>query len=402
MRKLPDAGTLPPGPKWCCSVGTQKGSSVLPSVRNGKHIATGSEDGAARLQDTATGAEVVLLGGHLGPVHCVAFSPDGKRIVTGSDDKTAKLWDAATGLELSTLRGHMSGVRCVSFSPNSRRLLTGSVDGTAKLWDAATGAEVATLRGHSGLVQCVAFSPNGSRSLRPPATRRLGCGTQLPAPNWSRSAGKRTGFIMSPLARTARGSSPRLEDRGDYRKHGAVTPRDDPAGRRGGHDNRQTRGRYDLDSTLFLEKRHMASIIILTGPSQGAYYPLGQRTISIGRDEAADIQVVDEHASRKHVQIRLEPSDGQYHAMDMHSKNGVFVNGLKIQDVALDDDDEIVIGQTTVLFTDADFQTREAAWNHSKQRGQHGRATQTGELEARNCSMQAAQVRSMRLHVGND
>ena len=34
------------------------------------------------------------------------FPPDGARIVSGSDDKTVRVWDAASGAELLVLRGH--------------------------------------------------------------------------------------------------------------------------------------------------------------------------------------------------------------------------------------------------------------------------------------------------------
>ena len=94
----------------------------------------------------------------------------------------------------------------------------------------------------------------------------------------------------------------------------------------------------------------MASIIIMSGPNKGDYYPLGHRTNVIGRDEALLIQILDEHVSRKHVQIRFDKDKGQYFALDMKSKHGVFINGGKINnETALADGDQIYIGQTDFL-----------------------------------------------------
>jgi WD40 repeat protein len=53
---------------------------------DGTRVVTASEDGTALGMDTATGALIVTLRGHSGPVWSAAFSPDGKRIVTASED----------------------------------------------------------------------------------------------------------------------------------------------------------------------------------------------------------------------------------------------------------------------------------------------------------------------------
>ena len=94
--------------------------------------------------------ELLTLKGHAGPVCSVSWSPDGTRLATGSEDGTAKVWDAAGGRELLTLKGHTGWVRSVSWSPDGTRLATGSEDGTAKVWDAAGGRGTAHPQGAYG------------------------------------------------------------------------------------------------------------------------------------------------------------------------------------------------------------------------------------------------------------
>ena len=115
----------------------------------------------------------------------------------------------------------------------------------------------------------------------------------------------------------------------------------------------------------------MASIIVATGKQKGDYYPLGHRTNVIGRDEALPIQIIDEHISRKHMQLRFNSDKNEYSVLDMKSKHGVFINGNKIaSETALADGDQIGIGQTTLLFTVKDFEDRESALSHFKKVGE--------------------------------
>lgn len=120
----------------------------------------------------------------------------------------------------------------------------------------------------------------------------------------------------------------------------------------------------------------MASIIVATGERKGDYYPLGRRTNVIGRDEALLIQILDEHVSRKHMQIHFDEDKQQYYALDMKSKHGVFINGIKINnETVLADGDQIGVGQTTILFTLKDFEDRESALSHFKKVGERIRPT---------------------------
>jgi len=120
----------------------------------------------------------------------------------------------------------------------------------------------------------------------------------------------------------------------------------------------------------------MASIIVMSGTQKGNYYPLGHRTNVLGRDEGLLIQILDEHVSRKHMQIRFDKDKGQYCAFDMKSKHGVFINGSKINnETALADCDQIHIGQTDLLFIEKDFADGESALSYYKKVGERIRPT---------------------------
>ena len=115
----------------------------------------------------------------------------------------------------------------------------------------------------------------------------------------------------------------------------------------------------------------MPSIIVISGSQKGYYYPLGQRTNVIGRDEALPIQILDELVSRKHLQIRFDRDDRRYYAIDMKSRHGLFINGKKISsETVLVDGDRITIGKTNLVFTSKDFEDRESALSYYKKVGE--------------------------------
>ena len=120
----------------------------------------------------------------------------------------------------------------------------------------------------------------------------------------------------------------------------------------------------------------MASLIVTSGKQEGDYYPLGHRTNVVGRDEALFIQILDHMVSRKHLQIRFDQDANRYFAYDMKSRNGVYVNNRKIGDeTPLRDGDVILIGLTSLLFTDKDFKDKESALLHWKKVGERMRVT---------------------------
>lgn len=120
----------------------------------------------------------------------------------------------------------------------------------------------------------------------------------------------------------------------------------------------------------------MASLFIISGDQKGSYYPLGHRTNVIGRNETLPVQILDNLVSRQHLQISYDKQKDEYFALDMKSKHGVFINDTKIEEeTALVDGDEILIGQTTLMFTEKDFDDWESALSHFKKVGERMRPT---------------------------
>ena len=120
----------------------------------------------------------------------------------------------------------------------------------------------------------------------------------------------------------------------------------------------------------------MASIIVTSGEHKGEYLPLGRRTNVIGRAEALPMQILDDMVSRKHLRIRYDENTKEHNAEDMGSKHGVIINNKKItEQTTLKEGDQIRIGQTTLLYTEKDFDDSESALSHFKKVGERQRPT---------------------------
>jgi WD40 repeat protein len=128
--------------------------------KDGKTLASGSDDRTVRLWDPTTGQCRQTLEGHAGGVYAIAFSKDGKTLASGSDDCTVRLWDPTTGQCRQTLEGHTGGVNAIAFSKDGKTLASGSSDRTVRLWDPTTGQCRQTLEGIPTVIS-LSFSKDG-------------------------------------------------------------------------------------------------------------------------------------------------------------------------------------------------------------------------------------------------
>ena len=92
----------------------------------------------------------------------MAYSPDGKRIASGSGS-TLRVWAAQTGQNALNLGGHTGPVHTVAFSPNGKRIVSGGYDADPKLWDAQTAQQIPIARLYTWRNESAAYSPDGMR-----------------------------------------------------------------------------------------------------------------------------------------------------------------------------------------------------------------------------------------------
>jgi len=110
-----------------------------------------------------------LTTSHTRKINAIAILRNGKQIASGSDDKTIKIHDISNGALKSSLEGHLEAIKCLTVIPNSNYLASGS-DTTMFIgnkpviiiWDLIKHIQVKQLFGHNNDIEGLAVLPNGN------------------------------------------------------------------------------------------------------------------------------------------------------------------------------------------------------------------------------------------------
>ncbi len=108
-----------------------------------------------------------------------------------------------------------------------------------------------------------------------------------------------------------------------------------------------------------------AYLAIVDGRSAGRRYPLGGADgaeAAIGRDEACEVSLLDESASRRHAAVARRGE--RFFLRDLGSRNGTFLNGARLapeSDEGLRSGDEVAVGATRLRFVDEAERARDTA-----------------------------------------
>lgn len=94
--------------------------------------------------------------------------------------------------------------------------------------------------------------------------------------------------------------------------------------------------------------RRKPYLLVLEGPRKGQEFQISSEPFIIGRDRTCALQIEEPLISRRHASIYFK--DGSFRLKDLGSTNGTFLNGAKIMDARLKDNDKIQMGNVVLQF----------------------------------------------------
>lgn len=87
---------------------------------------------------------------------------------------------------------------------------------------------------------------------------------------------------------------------------------------------------------------------VIEGVDKGKIFTITAKTITIGRNEACELQLNDEYVSKKHCQIVFR--DDHFTVMDLNSLNKTKINDDDHIQKNLNDGDVLSLGKTKIKF----------------------------------------------------
>lgn len=120
-----------------------------------------SEDGTVRLWNAATGDQLALIEGNVGPIKAMAVTTDGRyALVQGTATAALDLLQRRRLTPKDTNHNitHMTAI-------DGRRVLCGCEDGSVRIVDAGNGKELNNWKHHQGKVDYVSVRSDGKRAL---------------------------------------------------------------------------------------------------------------------------------------------------------------------------------------------------------------------------------------------
>jgi eukaryotic-like serine/threonine-protein kinase len=138
-------------------------TAVLWSTPREWHAQRADASHNIRVVDVTTGAVRETSIRHSALVREIVFTPDGRHFASASFDGTARVWETATARPAGPPLPHSNYVATVAFSPDCNTLAAGDYGpaGLIKLWNWRTGKEVRPPLRHDDIILSVTFNPDG-------------------------------------------------------------------------------------------------------------------------------------------------------------------------------------------------------------------------------------------------
>jgi len=130
--------------------------TCLAACPDGSALASGDEDGVARVWNFPGGLPLYRLSGHTASISALSLHHAQHLLVSGSEDGRICFWNWQTGQRRHAVVDTGSAVRALTTDSNGNHVISGHANGQIRLWNAATGRLLVTFAGHDGAVTCLA------------------------------------------------------------------------------------------------------------------------------------------------------------------------------------------------------------------------------------------------------
>ncbi len=91
-----------------------------------------------------------------------------------------------------------------------------------------------------------------------------------------------------------------------------------------------------------------ARLVVYQDGKQELCVPIGEAGVGIGRDSCNAVQLAMPEVSKQHAFVHF--GDEGWRIRDLNSRNGLYVNGNKVQTAILKDGDRLTVGPYKLVF----------------------------------------------------
>jgi len=96
-----------------------------------------------------------------------------------------------------------------------------------------------------------------------------------------------------------------------------------------------------------LPQRH-TTLELISGPGSPRTFSLGGAELVLGRAPDCELRIDSQEISRKH--MKLVRKETEYLCEDLGSRNGIYLNGIKVHSALLRDEDRIQVGDAIFVY----------------------------------------------------
>ena len=141
----------------------------------------------------------------------------------------------------------------------------------------------------------------------------------------------------------------------------------------------------------------MWAIKILTGPQAGLIHPVKEGQYTLGRAPTCDIKIASTSVSKEHATLLV--AGDKLIISDLDSRNGTFVNGIKIQNQRLNAGDKVSLHDVLIDIMQITDQPSRAVSTVPAWAGNAARALETNHYPSPQTFQQPAYVQDFQVHA---